>query len=357
MRIPELSQFQAGCSARTSFTAARMIALVLLSGVVAVRAQEPSPVATATPQPVVPATPQPTKELASAPISPAVQHYRIGIGDVLDIRVFGRPQLSHDAVRVDGSGKIRMPLQEEEVQASCRTETELAREIATLYLKYVRRPQVDVFIREYSSQPVAVIGAVSKPGRFQLQRPVRLLELLTFAGGPTERAGRSIQVVHAETTPSCEGEALTAAGGAGLVAYGLTDALAGRDDANPYVRPGDVISIAEAEQVFVVGNVARPSSIPLKEPLTVSRAIAMAGGVSAYSKRDRIRIIRQLAASTTKMEIFVDLKAIEKLHATDVVLQANDIVEVPVSGGKRLLGSLVGAIVPTVTQLPVRVIP
>jgi protein involved in polysaccharide export with SLBB domain len=187
---------------------------------------------------------------------------------------------------------------------------------------------------------------------------VRLLELLTFAGGPTDRAGRSIQIVHAESSSICQDGGLTALeGGTGLAAYGLSDVLAGRDQANPYVRPGDVISVLEAEQVFVVGNVTRPLSIPLKEPLTVSRAIAMSGGVLPYSKSDRVRIIRQSPGSTTKIEMFVDLKAIEKRRAADIALEANDIVDVPVSGGKRLLGSLVGSVVPAITQMPVRVIP
>ncbi|HEY6119437.1 MAG TPA: polysaccharide biosynthesis/export family protein [Pyrinomonadaceae bacterium] len=320
--------------------------LMFFSPMVALQAQE---------------TPQSTR--ASSPVSDNPpnartredKRYTIGVGDVLDIRVFGRPQLTRDAVRVDDRGKIRMPLLQDEIQASCRTERELAADIGTRYLKYVRRPQVDVFIREYNSQPVAVVGAVHTPGRFQLQRPVRLLELLTFAGGPTVSAGRSIQIVHAETSLACE-EPGSTSGEAGVTAYGLTDVLAGRDLANPYVRPGDIVSILEADQVFVVGNVIRPSSIPLKEPLTVSRAIAMAGGVAAYSKSDRVRIIRQLPEGT-KTEIFVDLKAIEKQHAADIALQANDIIDVPVSGGRRLLGSLVGSVVPAVTQMPVRIIP
>jgi len=80
-----------------------------------------------------------------------------------------------------------MPLLENDIQASCRTERELAADIATGYLKYVRRPQVDVFVRDYNSEPVAVVGAVHNPGRFQLQRRIHLLELLTFAGGPARR--------------------------------------------------------------------------------------------------------------------------------------------------------------------------
>jgi len=251
-----------------------------------------------------------------------------------------------------------MPLIEEEIQASCRTEASLAEYVTAQYLKYMRRPQVDVFIREYNSQPVAVVGAVSKPGRFQLQRQVRLLELLTFAGGPTERAGRTVQIVHAANSQRCAaGDSGASERESALTAYGLSDVLAGRDQSNPFAQPGDVISVLEADQIFVVGNVIRPSSIPLKEPLTVSRAIAMSGGVLPYTKMDQVRIIRQPPGDLPKQELIVDLKAIVKKNATDVVLQPNDIVDVPVSGSKKFMGNLVGSVIPAVTQMPVRVIP
>lgn len=286
--------------------------------------------------------------------------YRIGAGDVLDIRIFNRPQLSREAVRVDGRGIIRMPLIEGEIKAACLTEGELAGEIARLYLKYQRNPQVDVFVKEFSSQPVAVIGAVIAPGRFQLQRRVRLLELLSFAGGPTERAGRSIHLVHDGTAPLCEAPSRAESGEiaeTGFVSYTLGDTLRGDVNANPFVQPGTVITLPDAEQVFVVGNVLRPSALPLKELTTISRALAMAGGTLPDTKTEQVRIIRQLPGSTTKTEIVVNLKAINKRQAEDVLLQANDIVEVPTASGKRLLRSLVGAIVPSVAQIPVRVIP
>lgn len=346
MTQPKKSPNRSGWFLPNGLVAPLMVALLFTLAVV-VRAQQIPEAASAT---------QSEPQLSSSASPQSHSHYVIGVGDVLDIRVFGRPQLARDAVRVDDRGKIRMPLLEDEIQASCRTEGELAADITTRYLRYVRRPQVDVFVREYNSQPVAVVGAVGKPGRFQLQRPVRLLELLTFAGGPNASAGRSIQIVHAETSLSCATAGSTAPNLAPISAYVLTDVLAGREGANPYVQPGDVVSVLEADQVFVVGNVVRPSSIPLKEPLTVSRAIAMAGGLAAYSKSDRVRIIRQLPEGT-KTEIFVDLRAIEKRRAGDIALQANDIIDVPISGGKRLLGSLVGSVVPAATQMPVRIIP
>jgi polysaccharide export outer membrane protein len=123
------------------------------------------------------------------------------------------------------------------------------------------------------------------------------------------------------------------------------------------MQPGDIVSVPQADQVFVLGNVLKPSAIPIKEPLTVSKAIAMAGGTAPSTKKDRVRIIRQLPGSTKKQEIYVDLKAIEKNKAEDVALLANDVVDVPVSGTKKLLRSLLGTVVPTVSQLPIRVIP
>src|SRR5678809_653388 len=139
-----------------------------------------------------------------APVHAQDDRYRIGPGDVLDIRVFNRPQLSREAVRVEGNGMIRMPLIETDIQASCLTEGELAKEISTRYAKYYKNLQVDVFIKEYHSQQVAVIGAVNDQSRFELQRRVRLLELLTYAKGPSAKAGQTINIVHSTNTSPCK---------------------------------------------------------------------------------------------------------------------------------------------------------
>jgi polysaccharide export outer membrane protein len=305
-------------------------------------------------------TQEPTSEsLATSTTSEAGDRYRIGSGDILDIRVFNRPMLSREAIRVDARGMIRVPLVETEIQAACRTESELAKEVATNYLKYLRNPNVEVFVKEYQSQPVAVLGAVNAPGRFQLQRRIRLLELLSFAGGQAERAGGRIHVVHTSDVSVC-GEPVVdgplAESQGSFDTYNLNDMLRGDEKSNPYARPGDIVTVPESEIAFVVGNVLKPSTIPLKEPITVSHAIAMAGGVMPDTKSDKIRIIRQMPGSTSKTEIFIDLKVIDKHRAEDVVLQANDIVDVPTSGGKRFLRSLVSAIAPAISNAPVRVI-
>jgi polysaccharide biosynthesis/export protein len=290
--------------------------------------------------------------------SVAADRYRIGPGDVLDIRLFNRPNLSRDSVRVEGNGMIRMPLIDSEIEAACKTEGELAKEIASRYVRFYRHPQVDVFIKEYHSKQAAIIGAVNEQSRFELQRRIRLLELLTYAKGPTSRAGQTINIVHAPPVLSCEKSGTGSEDAASAFSsYRLSDTLRGEPAANPYIQPGDIITVPEADQVYVVGNVFTPLTIPLNEPITLSRAIAMAGGLKQDSKKDKIRIVRQESGSPTKKEILVDLSAIEKKRAEDVALLPNDIIDVPTSGGKSFLRSLLGGVVPSVTQLPVRIIP
>src|ERR1700752_1737206 len=73
--------------------------------------------------------------------------YRIGPGDVLEVRVARAPELSRDAVRVDQSGNIRMPMLEDDIPAACLTEAELAQNVAKAYQKYKNNPHVDVFVK------------------------------------------------------------------------------------------------------------------------------------------------------------------------------------------------------------------
>jgi polysaccharide export outer membrane protein len=139
--------------------------------------------------------------------------------------------------------------------------------------------------------------------------------------------------------------------------YKLSDTLQGDPRANPFIESGDIVTLPEANQVYVVGNVFTPVTIPLREPITLSRAVAMAGGVRQDSKKDKVRIVRQQPGTSMSQEIVVDLTAIEKKRAEDIALLPNDIIDVPTSGGKTFLRSLVGTIAPSLTQLPVRVIP
>jgi polysaccharide export outer membrane protein len=283
--------------------------------------------------------------------------YLIGTGDVLDIRIFNRPQLSRDSVRVDGRGMVRLPLIGE-VKASCLTESQLASAIGSSYLEYLRNPIVVVFIKDYQSKPAMVIGAVRAPGRFQMQRRVSMIELISLAGGLTEAAGGRLELKHAPDTQVC-GEEITADTET-VEWFEIKELMRNNDDGKPvpYVRPGDTINVLEANKAFIVGNVLKPSIVTLKEPTTVSRAVAIAGGTLPDSKLDKVRILRQVNADDmTKTELIVDLRAINKQQAEDVLLRENDIVEVPTASGKRFLRGLLNAISPTVSRSVVRVVP
>ena len=290
------------------------------------------------------------------PVYAQDDRYRIGPGDVLDIRIYNRPQLSRDAVRVEGNGMIRMPLIENEIQAGCLTEGELAKEISTRYARYYKNLQVDVFIKEYQSKQVAIIGAVNEQSRFQLQRRIRLLELLTYAKGPSAKAGQTINIVHSTAAIPCK-QTDDNDTSAAFSSYKLSEVLQGDPKSNPYLEAGDIVTLPEADQAYIVGNVFMPLTISLKEPITLTRAIAMAGGLKQDTRKDKIRILRQEPGTTIRKEITVDLSAIEKKRSEDLALAPNDIIDVPTSAGKSFLRSLVQGVVPGVGQLPVRVVP
>src|SRR5436190_3870497 len=158
------------------------------------------------------------------PVSETDDRYRLGPGDVLDIRILNRPNLSRDSVRVEGNGMIRMPLIDDEIHAACKTEGELAKEIAEKYTRFYRKPQVDVFIKEYHSRQVAVIGAVNEQSRFELQRRIRLLDLLTYAKGTSPKAGQAINIVHAQRSQICQKTEVTEEASA-FSSYKLSDTL------------------------------------------------------------------------------------------------------------------------------------
>ena len=326
---------------------------------------------------------QPSAEVASdLRVSAASeQRYRIGPGDLLDIRVFGHPEMGREA-RVDNGGRIRIPFLDE-LQAACLTEVQLSKAIEEKLRKYMRAPQVDVLIKDYQSQPVAVMGAVSHPGRFLLQRRVRLLELLALAGGANTTAGGSLNLIRGKDYDFCANPAATSAvipvdktpgpskdaaqtGAQGdeaeklfdgsFVTINLHDLLGGSPAANIYIEPGDIISVPEADQVFLTGGVMRPGPIPLRQATTLLQAIGIAGGFYPDAAKKRIRILRQIPGSNERKETLYDYEAIEKRKEKDVVLLANDLIEVPSSTAKSLGRGLLNLIVPTVGQLPLRVV-
>ena len=299
----------------------------------------------------------------------SANQYRIGPLDVIAIRVTAPDivaQFSSDAVEVSECGTI--PLlsvqneQQSEIKAAGLTTLELQEQLRKFYTKYKRNPQVVVRVKEYNAQPVAVNGAVVRPGQFQMRRPVRLSELVRrFAGGPTERSGGTVQLARMTQLGACDAGTsaiATTDEAPSFFVFKLDATLQGEEKSDPVLQPGDVVTLPEAKEAYVVGNVLRPGPVMIKDDrLTISHAIAMVGGLMPDTKKGKVRVVRSEAGGTKQQEIMVDLDAVQKHKAEDIALQANDIVDVPTSGGKRLLRSLVGTIAPAVSQLPVRVIP
>lgn len=286
--------------------------------------------------------------------------YRIGPGDVLDIRVFPRTQLSIQA-RVTENGNIRLLMIDQDVVAACKTETELAAEIVELYKKYQRNPSVSVFIQEYNAMNVGVVGSVEHPNQFLLKRPKRLLDVITAAGGPNKEAGNRIVVAHTGAPSICEqtqeGTATvsddTDADSIRFTEYSWRSIQQGDPSSNPYLKPGDIVSVPKADEVFVVGNVFKPQVVLMTEPLTLRQAIAKAGGELKTTKKDKVKVIRQVPGAAKPLEFIYDLVAIDKGKIEDPFLQPNDIITVPEDSWKAAKKKVLDALTQGISSVPV----
>jgi polysaccharide export outer membrane protein len=288
-----------------------------------------------------------TAILAAKMMQDNTRRYRIGVNDELDIQVFRHPEYSQ-TVRVNEYGLIMLPRVDEPVEAICRTENELAADIVKFYSKYLRQPYVRVYVKEFKSQPVAVIGAVDKPGQFNLNRKMRLIEAVAVAGGPTDKAGARITLARLGSQSVCEKPEVSdvpteeVALSKLLYSYNLKKMLEGDEASNPWMLPGDIVSISEADKAFVVGNVKEPKAIQLKTQRTLTQAIAEAGGVLEATKKKEIFLIREDGVGN-KTRTPVNLILVSQGKASDPILQPNDIIEVPTDSGKATRNSIIKA--------------
>jgi polysaccharide export outer membrane protein len=286
-----------------------------------------------------------------------IRNYLLGPGDVIDVRVFGQPDLSA-MVEIDSDGNVSsLPFLESPIPAKCRTEKALQKDIAEAYGKYIKNPQVSVRISERKSrQPATVFGAVRQPTRYLMQRKVRLNELIASSGGFTERASGTIQILHTEPVmcpqPGEEAEAAPIDGTRiPLQIVKISELRAGLTQANPIIRPGDILQVTEAEPVYVTGSVFSPQGIFLRDQLTLSRALAMVGGVRREAKVSSVKIYRQKPGAQDQETIVVDYGAIKRNKQPDIFLQAFDVIEVPEAGmfspgriGQTLIGAASGGL-------------
>ena len=298
-----------------------------------------------------------TSELSSLDTQ-GIKKYLLGPGDVIEVRVFGQPDLS-STVPVDSDGNLSsLPFLETPIPAKCRTEKQVQKDIATAYSKFINNPQVSVRISERNSrQPATVFGAVRQPTRVEMKRKVRLNELMAVSGGFTERASGTIQILHTEPLMCPEpGEEVEARPIDGtkipLQIVKIADLRSGNVEANPIIRPGDYVLVTEAEPIYITGSVVSPSGVYLRENLMLSRALAMVGGTRKEAKTTDVRIYRQKPGSSEQQIIHVDYAAIKKNEKPDVPLMAYDVIEVPEASpfsSQRIGATVVGALTTGVT--------
>jgi polysaccharide export outer membrane protein len=302
-----------------------------------------------------------------------IKKYLLGPGDVVDVRVFGQPDLSSTA-QVDSDGNLSaLAFLETPIRAKCRTDKEVQKDITLAYAKFINNPQVSVRIAERNSrQPATVFGAVRQATRVEMKRKVRLNELMAVSGGFTERASGTIQILHTEPLmcpePGEEAEAGPIDGtNIPLKVVKISDLRSGKLEANPIIRPGDYVLVTEAEPVYITGSVLSPGGIYLREQLSLSRALAMVGGARKEAKLNDVVVYRQSPGSAKQETFHVDVAAIKKNEKPDFILQPYDIIEVKEAGmfssariGQTLMGAVTGgfsaAIQSTGTYLPTRVI-
>jgi polysaccharide export outer membrane protein len=291
-----------------------------------------------------------------ATASAAAPDYVIGPEDVLNINVFNVPDLTQ-TVRVANDGTIPVLLLGE-VKAEGLTAEELQSKLDGLYGRtYLQNPLVTVYVSQFNAQPVSVIGAVSRPGVYQLTGKRTLIEMLSLAGGLgtssiSAPAGRYVFVTRRGGFPD-----LQTADGMTLLApdelridlhkllYSHASAL------NILIKPRDIISVSRAEVVYVTGRgVVRPGGFVLgdRNDLTVLQAVAMAEGLSPNASPKDTRIIHT-RADGTHSEVHVNLDKILRGKAPDPVLEANDILWVPNSTQKKALKQALSTTIATVS--------
>src|SRR5882724_1404568 len=279
--------------------------------------------------------------------------YRVGPGDILDVRVFGQSDLN-STVEIDADGNISsLPFIEVPIPAKCRDEKEIQKSITEAYAKYLIKPRVSVRVLDRRSRPPAVVyGAVRNAARFQMMRRVRLHELLASAGGITMNASGTIQVVHTEPELCRESEAVVQTVAASLSdkpaetpvsmnpaaapssdlgqleIYRIANVKTGQDKDDPFIRAGDIVIVTEGEPIYVTGAVAAPREMILKDGMTLGLAIARAGGVTRQAKSGEVHIYRQKEGKSTPDDIKINFDAIRKGLQPDVPVQAYDIIEV-----------------------------
>lgn len=292
--------------------------------------------------------------------------YLLGPGDEIVVKVLGEKDFDFEA-NVDENGNIEVPFFDKPIPAMCRTERDLRVDVTKLLSKYLKTPQISLRVKERntSRDTVMIYGAVLKQQEVLLGRQFRLSELIAASGGETEDAGGTVQVFR-NRPPRCGDEAEIKEWTAQLnntnqipsKLYSLNSIRSGTLESNPVIFPGDVIEVEKAKPVYIIGEVASPQGLYLKEDgLTVREAIFRIGGVSRDVKVKEVKILRLKANSKDREEIPVNWELLAKNQGVDPLLEPYDVVivnkpkksisqtimELVIGGGKTIFQGVTGS--------------
>lgn len=282
-----------------------------------------------------------------------VGDYPIGPGDVLQIYVPGMEELKDLTVRVSGDGTISLPFVGV-VHAAGLTDKALREEIwHRLRANYMHDPQVSLFVKEFRSRQVAVVGAVQKPGLYSLASGAdTIFDMISQAGGMTAQAAERILFIPAELVEPEKAKEIVSALPPQLVSRDLSPLI--MKSVDPIVinlntlirggneiylalpaRPGDVIMVPGSGEVLVQGWIEKPGSYRITPGLTILGAVAAAGGPMFPADTGSVKVIRTNKQGN-KTFFLANLETIKRGEEPDLPVQEGDVIEVS-SSSPRLI--------------------
>ena len=273
------------------------------------------------------------KKIANSAALKSVEYvddiYYLGPGDIIELTVFQVEELNTKA-RVNGRGEIILPLLGK-INVKDKSIAEVEENISVqLEENFLQNPQVSLFIEEYRSQQITVMGAVHSPDVYPVRKPHSIFEMLSLAGGFTSNASDKIKVrtiqVDKATGEQVEQDLILS----------VNKLLEGAEDASSLrLTGGDSILVPDAGVIFIEGAVEKPGSYTMEGETTVLKAIAVAGGVPWSGDEGRVQVIRDIGGEPFAID--VNLHRVRKQQGDDITLEDGDIVVVDHSPTKRFL--------------------
>ena len=258
----------------------------------------------------------------------------IHYGDVIDVDVIGNLEYDWRGTMNPEGFLDRLTLARDPIFALCKSETDIATEITRQYSKVLRDPKVEVRILDRSGRAVTLLlGAVRNQQRLKIRREVRLVELLSLSGGITDTASGEISVVRPSNLNCFKSGGEGDNTGLKTMRFTIVELLSGDPKANPIILSGDIITVADASPIYVIGGVNAPRQISSRSEMSVTRAISAAGGLAKEGVESDVTIYRREGRDTKTLS--VDLKKIRSKQQDDILVKPFDIIEVGQKGRAR----------------------